>query len=138
MDALELEATKVLVTGGTNGIGPAMVRDPARAGARVALTGHSAVRAREIAPGVPGVVGIELDVRDRAMLNGRGRTGRASTCWSTTPGSDAHRQPRLPARALGFWAVSPDRFRVVVDTDVDRILPHGQVTPACRPPLGAG
>jgi NAD(P)-dependent dehydrogenase (short-subunit alcohol dehydrogenase family) len=76
---------KVLVTGGTNGLGLAMASALAAAGAMVALTGRSGARASAVAAELPGAVGIELDVRDqssvvRAVDQAWSRLG-ASTCW---------------------------------------------------------
>ena len=76
---------KVLVTGGTGGLGLAMASALATAGATVALTGRSGERASSVAAGLPGAVGIELDVRDESSVAGRstrrGRGSAASTCW---------------------------------------------------------
>jgi NAD(P)-dependent dehydrogenase (short-subunit alcohol dehydrogenase family) len=82
MGALTL---KVLVTGGTSGLGLAMASALAAAGAGVALTGRSAARAAEVAAGLPGTVGLGLDVREessvaRAVDQAWSRLG-ASTCW---------------------------------------------------------
>ncbi len=59
---------KVLVTGGTSGLGLAMASALATAGATVALTGRSGQRASSVAAGLPGAVGIELDVRDDSSV----------------------------------------------------------------------
>ena len=82
---------KVLVTGGTSGLGLAMASALAAAGSTVALTGRSGERARSVAAGLPlaagqpGPVGLELDVRDEASVaravDRRGRALAASTCW---------------------------------------------------------
>src|ERR1700676_5152976 len=54
---------KVLVTGGTSGLGLAMASALAAAGARVALTGRSAAQAAAVAAELPAAAGLELDVR---------------------------------------------------------------------------
>ena len=76
---------KVLVTGGTSGLGLAMASALAAAGAIVALTGRSAARATAVAADLPGAAGIELDVRGESSVAGqstrRGRGSAASTCW---------------------------------------------------------
>jgi NAD(P)-dependent dehydrogenase (short-subunit alcohol dehydrogenase family) len=59
---------RVLVAGGTSGLGLAMASALATAGATVALTGRSGRRARSVAADLPGAVGIELDVRDEASV----------------------------------------------------------------------
>ena len=53
---------KVLVTGGTSGLGLAMARALATAGSAVALTGRSGLRASSVAAELPEAIGIELDV----------------------------------------------------------------------------
>ena len=55
---------KVLVTGGTSGLGRAMASALAAAGATVALTGRSATRAAAVAAELPGASGLQLVVRD--------------------------------------------------------------------------
>jgi gluconate 5-dehydrogenase len=54
---------KVLVTGGTSGLGLAMASALATAGAAVALTGRSGQRASSVAADLPDAVGIEHDER---------------------------------------------------------------------------
>ena len=59
---------RVLVTGGTSGLGLAMATALAAAGSTVALTGRSGERARSVAAELPGTVGLELDVRDERSV----------------------------------------------------------------------
>jgi NAD(P)-dependent dehydrogenase (short-subunit alcohol dehydrogenase family) len=59
---------KVLITGGTSGLGRAMAAALASAGATVALTGRSAERAAVVAAELPGACGIELDVREESSV----------------------------------------------------------------------
>ena len=59
---------RVLVTGGTSGLGLAMASALATAGATVALTGRSRERASAVAADLPGTIGIELDVRDESSV----------------------------------------------------------------------
>ena len=63
-----------MVTGGTSGLGLAMVAALAGAGLRVAAAGRSAERA---ASGLPGVFGVELDVRDEDSV-----ARSVATAWS--------------------------------------------------------
>jgi NADP-dependent 3-hydroxy acid dehydrogenase YdfG len=80
-----LDGTRALVTGATSGLGLAMARALAVAGAAVAVTGRDAARAGQSAAALRGAAGIALDVRDErsvARLSIRsGRGWAASTCW---------------------------------------------------------
>ena len=58
---------KVLVTGGTSGLGLAMASALTSAGSTVALTGRSGERARAVASELPRAVGVELDVPAREL-----------------------------------------------------------------------
>ena len=72
----QLPATRVLVTGGTSGLGRAMAQALAGAGARVVVTSRQLDRAQATAAELgPGAVGIELDVRDTGSVSAAvGRT----------------------------------------------------------------
>ena len=59
---------RVLVTGGTSGLGLAMASALATSGAMVALTGRSGQQASSVAAELPGAVGIEMDVRDESSV----------------------------------------------------------------------
>jgi NAD(P)-dependent dehydrogenase (short-subunit alcohol dehydrogenase family) len=63
-----MDVKRVLVTGGTSGLGLAMADALARSGAAVALAGRSAQRAVTAAAGLPGATGIECDVREEASV----------------------------------------------------------------------
>ena len=63
----QLDSTRVLVTGGTSGLGRAMAGALAAAGARVALTSREAARA-EAAGAQIGAFGLQLDVRDERSV----------------------------------------------------------------------
>lgn len=69
-EAVDLDGRVALVTGGSEGIGLAIVRELARAGARVVLTSRSRERAEAAAAGCEGeVVGQACDVRDEASID---------------------------------------------------------------------
>jgi gluconate 5-dehydrogenase len=114
---------RVLVTGATSGLGLAMARALAEAGATVALTGRSGDRAAAAAAHLPGAIGIELDVRDEASV-ARG-VGEA---WSRLSGIDMlvnnagigmrTVNPRFMTEPQPFWNVTPDGFRAVVETNL--------------------
>ena len=114
---------KVLVTGGTSGLGLAMASALATAGAKVALTGRSGERARSVASELPGAVGLELDVRSESSV-----TAAVDEAWSRLGGVDMlvnnaglgmrSVNPRFMTEPRGFWEVPVDGFRTVVDTNL--------------------
>ena len=64
-----LADTRVLLTGGTSGLGRAMAEALVKARARVALTGRDRSRADTIAEQLGlSATGLELDVRDEASV----------------------------------------------------------------------
>jgi NAD(P)-dependent dehydrogenase (short-subunit alcohol dehydrogenase family) len=126
---------KVLVTGGTSGLGLAMASALAAAGAAVALTGRSAARAAEAAAGLPGATGIGLDVRDESSV-----AQAVGEAWSRLGGIDMlvnnagigmrTVNPRFMTDPQGFWDVPPDGFRAVIETNLTGyFLVAREVTP---------
>lgn len=113
----------MLVTGGTSGLGLAMVRALSDAGAMVALTGRTAEVAREVASGIPRAAGFAADVRDQASV-----AGAVDAIWNTLDGIDVlvnnaglgmkTVNPDFMARPKGFWEVPVDGFRAVVETNL--------------------
>jgi gluconate 5-dehydrogenase len=114
---------KVLVTGGTSGLGLAMASALAAAGASVALTGRSGERAESVAAGLPGATGVEMDVRDDSSV-----ARAVDRAWSRLGGIDMlvnnagigmrTVNPRFMTQPQGFWEVPPDAFRAVIDTNL--------------------
>ena len=126
---------KVLVTGGTSGLGLAMAAALAAAGARVALTGRSADGAAAVAGTLPGAVGSGLDVRAESSVS-RG----IDEAWSRLGGIDMlvnnagigmrAVNPDFMTRPRGFWEVPPGGFRAVVETNLTGyFLVAREVTP---------
>jgi NAD(P)-dependent dehydrogenase (short-subunit alcohol dehydrogenase family) len=126
---------KVLVTGGTSGLGLAMATALATAGARVALTGRSGDRASSAAAGLPLAIGIEMDVRDDASV-----ASGVDQAWSRLGGIDMlvnnagmgmrAVNTRFMTHPQGFWEVPADGFRAVIDTNLTGyFLVARQVTP---------
>jgi NAD(P)-dependent dehydrogenase (short-subunit alcohol dehydrogenase family) len=121
-NAPDLHSTRVLVTGGTSGLGKAMAGALAAAGARVALTSREASRARAAAAEI-GAIGVELDVRDQQSV----QTG-IETVYAELGGLDVlvcnagigmlTVNPRFMTEPQPFWEVSPDGFRDVIETKI--------------------
>jgi NAD(P)-dependent dehydrogenase (short-subunit alcohol dehydrogenase family) len=114
---------KALVTGGTSGLGLAMATALAASGATVAVTGRSRERAHAAAAGLPGAVGIEMDVRAESSV-----ARAVDEAWSQLGGVDMlvnnagigmrTVNPRFMTQPLGFWEVPVDGFRAVIDTNL--------------------
>jgi gluconate 5-dehydrogenase len=114
---------RVLVTGGTSGLGLAMASALAASGATVALTGRSGSRASSVAAELPGAVGIGMDVRDESSV-----ARAVDEAWSRLGGIDmlvnnAGRgmrtvNPRFMTHPQGFWEVPVEGFRAVVETNL--------------------
>jgi NAD(P)-dependent dehydrogenase (short-subunit alcohol dehydrogenase family) len=130
-----MRVRNVLVTGGTSGLGRAMAAALAGAGAAVALTGRSGARAAEAAAGLPGAIGLELDVCDEASV-----TRAVDEAWARLGGIDMlvnnagigmrTVNPRFMSEPQGFWQVPPDGFRAVVETNLTGyFLMAREVTP---------
>src|SRR3954447_25805476 len=118
----ELGGTRALVTGGTSGLGAAMARALVDAGARVAVTGRDAARARDAGRRL-GATGIGMDVRDYGDVQ-RG----VDAAFDALAGLDVlvnnagigmrTVNPRFLSDPQPFWAVPPDGFRDLVATDL--------------------
>ena len=128
-------AMKVLVTGGTGGLGFAMASALATAGATVALTGRSGQRASSVAADLAGAVGIELDVRDESSV-----ARAVDQAWSLLGGIDMlvnnagigmrTVNPRFMTHPQGFWEVPAGGFRAVIETNLTGyFLMAREVTP---------
>ncbi len=123
------------MTGGTSGLGLAMAAALAGAGAAVVLTGRSGRRAAEVAAGVPGAVGVELDVREESSV-----ARAVEEAWTRLGGIDLlvnnagigmrTVNPEFMTRPRGFWEVPADGFRAVVETNLTGyFLVAREVTP---------
>jgi NAD(P)-dependent dehydrogenase (short-subunit alcohol dehydrogenase family) len=119
----KLDGTRALVTGGTSGIGLAMARGLAEAGAAVVIIGRDGGRAREVAAGMPGTSGLALDVRDEGSV-----ASAIDQAWSRLGGLDLlvnnaglgmrTVNPRFMIEPQPFWQVSAEGFRAVIDTNL--------------------
>jgi gluconate 5-dehydrogenase len=118
----ELDSTRVLVTGGTSGLGRAMAAALVTAGARVALTSREAARAQDVAAQI-GAIGIEMDVREERSV-----AAGVDAVYEQLGGLDVlvanagigmrTVNPRFMTDPQPFWEVAPAGFRDVVETKV--------------------
>ncbi len=118
----QLDGTRVLVTGGTSGLGRAMAQALADAGARVALTSRDSGRAHMVAAEISkDATAVELDVRDENSVG-----VAVDVAWTLLGGLDVlvnnagigmrTVNPRFMTDPQPFWEVSPDGFREVFAT----------------------
>jgi NAD(P)-dependent dehydrogenase (short-subunit alcohol dehydrogenase family) len=118
----QLDGTRVLVTGGSNGLGRAMAKALADAGAHVALTSRDIVRAQEVAREIGAdAVPLEVDVRDANSVG-----AAVDVTYALLGGLDVlvnnagigmrTVNPRFLTEPQPFWEVPPDGFRDVFET----------------------
>ncbi|MDQ6695980.1 MAG: SDR family oxidoreductase [Actinomycetota bacterium] len=117
-----LSDVRVLVTGGTSGLGLAMAQALVRAGASVAVTSRHRERAEAtVAALAGGALGVELDVRDAASVS-----AAVDTVYGALGGLDVlvnnagigmrTVNPRFMSEPQPFWEVLPAGFRDVLET----------------------
>jgi len=130
----QLQSTRVLVTGGTTGLGRAMAAALAASGARVVLTSRDRARAEAAAAEI-GAIGIELDVRDESSVSARveavyEKLGGLDVLVSNAGIGMRTVNPRFITDPRPFWEVSPDGFRDVIETKMTgSFLIAGAVAP---------
>jgi NAD(P)-dependent dehydrogenase (short-subunit alcohol dehydrogenase family) len=118
----QLDHTRVLVTGGTSGLGRAMGQALGQAGARVAVTSRDRERAQAAAVELGGgALGVELDVRDaRSVLAAVDSTyevfGGLDLLVNNAGIGMRTVNPRFMTEPQPFWEVAPAGFRDVLDT----------------------
>jgi NAD(P)-dependent dehydrogenase (short-subunit alcohol dehydrogenase family) len=118
----DLRGIRVVVTGGTSGLGRAMAGALIEAGARVAITGRERSRADAVAAQLGlGGVGIELDVRDERSVQAGvdeayERLGGVDILVNNAGIGMRTVNPRFLSDPQPFWEVSPSGFRDVVET----------------------
>ena len=117
-----LGGTRVLVTGGTSGLGKAMAHALVEAGARVAVTSRDRERAEATAAELgAGALGLELDVRDAGSVS-----AAVDRAYLLLGGLDLlvnnagigmrTVNPRFMTEPQPFWEVAPAAFRDVLET----------------------
>lgn len=118
----QLSDTRVLVTGGTSGLGRAMATALVQAGAQVVLTSRDGARAQATASELgTGARGIELDVRDATSVS-----AAVDRAFELLEGLDVlvnnagigmrTVNPRFMSEPQPFWEVAPAGFRDVLET----------------------
>jgi NAD(P)-dependent dehydrogenase (short-subunit alcohol dehydrogenase family) len=118
----DLSGTRALVTGGTDGLGRAMARALAQAGASVVLTSRDRTRAERVAAQLEGhPVGIELDVRDEVAVAAGvedvlARLGGLDLVVNNAGIGMRTINPRFMTDPTPFWEVPPAGFRDVLET----------------------
>jgi gluconate 5-dehydrogenase len=128
-------ARRVLLTGGTSGLGQAMASALAHAGASVVLTGRDPARAEQVAATLPGASGLGLDTRDEASVRAAvqaaaQRLGGIDLLVNNAGLGMRTVNPRFISEPQGFWMVSPEGFRAMVDTNLTGyFLVAREVTP---------
>jgi NAD(P)-dependent dehydrogenase (short-subunit alcohol dehydrogenase family) len=120
----QLSDIRVLVTGGTSGLGWAMAQALAQAGAQVAVTSRYLGRAQATAAELgTGALGVELDVRDASSVS-----AAVDSAYGMLDGLDVlvnnagigmrTVNPRFMTEPQPFWEVPPAGFRDVLETKV--------------------
>jgi NAD(P)-dependent dehydrogenase (short-subunit alcohol dehydrogenase family) len=118
------DGIRVLVTGGTSGLGAAMAAALIDAGAAVVVTGRHAERAAAAARSLGGgAIGLGMDVRDAAQVE-RGvdlafeGLGGLDVLVNNAGIGMRTVNPRFITDPQPFWDVSPDGFGDVVSTNL--------------------
>ena len=121
--AATVVSRRVLLTGGTSGLGLAMASALAEAGAAVVLTGRDRGRAEQAAAALPNASGLGLDTRDEgaaqaAVQAAVDRLGGIDLLVNNAGMGMRTVNPRFTSEPQGFWQVTPDGFRAVIDTNL--------------------
>src|SRR6187399_234444 len=123
-DMESLHGCRVVVTGGTSGLGWAMAEALVDAGATVALTSRSRERAEAAAGRLGGAaIGLASDVRDEESVAEAvdavvERFGGIDVLVNNAGIGMRTVNAQFPAYAQPFWEVEPQAFRDVLDTKV--------------------
>ncbi len=117
-----LNGIRVLVTGGTSGLGRAMAEALVQAGARVVVTSRQRERAQASARQLgAGALGVELDVRDASSVAAAvdwayGRLDGLDVLVNNAGIGMRSVNPRFMTEPQPFWEVAPAGFRDVLET----------------------
>jgi gluconate 5-dehydrogenase len=116
------DGARVLITGGTSGLGAAMAAALVDAGADVVLTGRDADRARAAGERL-GATGVGMDVRDedaveRGLAEAVEHLGGLDVLVNNAGLGMRSVNPHFLTDPRPFWTVSPDGFRDLVATNL--------------------
>ena len=134
----ELTGARALVTGGTSGLGRAMVEALVAAGAQTVLTGRDSGRTTSAAQ-ASGALGLVCDVTDeqaveRAVGEAEQRLGGIDLLVNNAGIGMRTVNPDFLQDPQPFYRVSPDGFRAVVDTNLTGYSSSpGRSSRACSP-----
>jgi NAD(P)-dependent dehydrogenase (short-subunit alcohol dehydrogenase family) len=123
-ETFRADGVRVLITGGTSGLGAAMATALLDSGATVAVTGRDSDRAEAAARELgTGCVGVAMDVRDEDdIVRGVDRLvdefGGLDVLVNNAGIGMRTVNPRFLTDPQPFWAVSADGFRDVVSTNL--------------------
>ncbi|HEV7187374.1 MAG TPA: SDR family oxidoreductase [Blastococcus sp.] len=123
-EEFQAPGARVLITGGTSGLGAAMAAALMDAGAAVAITGRDPERTEAVARELgPGCIGVAMDARaEDDVEHGVGRVvdalGGLDLLVNNAGLGMRTVNPRFLTDPQPFWAVPPDGFRDVVDTNL--------------------
>jgi NAD(P)-dependent dehydrogenase (short-subunit alcohol dehydrogenase family) len=118
----QLSGVRVLVTGGTSGLGAAMARALVEAGARVLVTSRDLARAQAAAAELgTSAIPCQLDVRDERSVTGcvdRAGAAMGGIDMLVNNAGIGMRtvNPRFMSEPRPFWEVGPAGFRDVLET----------------------
>jgi gluconate 5-dehydrogenase len=124
IESVRTDGVRVLITGGTSGLGAAMATALLDAGASVAITGRDTGRAGAVARELgPACVGVGMDVRDeqdvaRGVERVVDELGGLDVLVNNAGVGMRTVNPRFLTEPQPFWAVSPDGFRDLLATNL--------------------
>lgn len=119
----DLGGVRVLITGGTSGLGSAMAEALVDAGADVAIGSRSAARAEAAAAFSPRAHGVAMDTRDEASVAAAVRSlldrwGSIDVVVNNAGLGMRTVNPQFATDPTGFWEVPTAGFRDVIDTNL--------------------